>query len=118
MNIGEGPLVFSNLAYKPCPVLYDSVKCYHGMSCYIMKKDGKIYAELNRNYQEGAVPDIRFATVKERPGLGVRFGTPVYRSFKQNPEAFNFLGHPDRHIDEIMDAFVFHDTIVIDCGSF
>lgn len=113
VNIGSGPLVFSNLAYKPCPVLYDSVRCYHGMAYYIKKENGTVRAEFNHNYKEVRMPEVRFATVKERPKLGIRFGVPVYESFKQNPEAFDFLGHPDNYIKEIMDALVYHDTLQV-----
>lgn len=40
INIGDGPLVFSNLAYKPCAVHYDTVQFYHGMACYIVEENG------------------------------------------------------------------------------
>ena len=36
-NIGEGPLVFSNLAYRPCPVNYGPVKHFHGMAYYVTR---------------------------------------------------------------------------------
>lgn len=42
INIGDGPLVFSNLAYKPCAVHYDTVQFYHGMARYIVEENGQL----------------------------------------------------------------------------
>lgn len=105
INIGEGPLIFSNLAYVPCPISYDPVKNYHGMSYYVKKVNGEIKIELNNRYID--VPKPKFATVKENPELGIKFGLPVYQSYKQNPEAFKFLGEPDDYINDIMAMLVY-----------
>lgn len=110
INIGDGPLVFSNLAYVPCPIHYDPVKHYHGMSYYLMKKDGELTAEFNDRYQN--VPQPKFAAVKENPHLGIRFGTPVYQSYKENPEAFRFLAEPDQYVDEIMSMLDYKEQLV------
>lgn len=110
VNIGEGPLVFSNLAYVPCPVHYGPVKHFHGMSFYVMKKDNEIRLEANGRYVD--VPAPKFATVKENPGLGIKFGVPVYESYMKNPEAFKFLGNPDPYVDEIMSMLVYQKELV------
>ena len=110
VNIGEGPLVFSNLAYVPCPVHYGPVKHFHGMSFYVMKKDNEIRLEANGRYVD--VPAPKFATVKENPGLGIKFGVPVYESYMKNPEAFKFLGDPDPYVDEIMSMLVYQKELV------
>ena len=110
VNIGEGPLVFSNLAYVPCTVNYGPVKHFHGMSCYVFKENGEIRIKLNDRYHH--IPEMKFATVKENPALGIKFGLPVYESYKKNPEAFRFLGYPDNYVDEIMSMLVYHDELV------
>ena len=110
VNIGEGPLVFSNLAYVPCPVHYGPVKHFHGMSFYVMKKDNEIRLEANGRYVD--VPAPKFATAKENPGLGIKFGVPVYESYMKNPEAFKFLGDPDPYVDEIMSMLVYQKELV------
>lgn len=110
VNIGDGPLVFSNLAYTPCVVNYDPVRYYHGMSYYLMKKDGELTAESNGRYQN--VPEPKFAAVKENPRLGIRFGLPVYQSFKENPEAFRFLAEPDQYVDEIMSMLDYREQLI------
>lgn len=111
VNIGDGPLVFSNLAYVPCPVNYDPVKYYHGMSYYMMKKDGDLTAVYNPRYQN-PVPAPKFASVKENPHLGICFGKPVYQSFKENPEAFRFLAEPDGYENEIMSMLEYKEQLV------
>lgn len=105
INIGNGPLVFSNLAYIPCPVNYDPVKYYHGMSYYIVMKDGKTELKFNERYKN--VPEPKFAQVKENPYLGIQFGKPVYQSYKENPDAFHFLKEPDAYVNEIMSMLVY-----------
>lgn len=110
VNIGDGPLVFSNLAYVPCPVHYGPVKQFHGMSFYVMVENGEVKLKANDKYVD--VPKAKFATVKENPHLGIQFGLPVYESYKKNPEAFEFLGKPDGFVDEIMSMLVYHDKLV------
>lgn len=104
VNIGDGTLVFSNLAYVPCPVLYDSVKHYHGMGYYIKADGGKIEFVKNENYP--SLPAIKQATVKDNPRLGIEFGLPVYNSFKNNPSAFEFLCNPDKDLTAVMELLV------------
>ncbi|MGJ4849456.1 glucose-6-phosphate isomerase family protein [Bacillota bacterium Meth-B3] len=100
INIGEGPLVFSNLAYSPCKVHYDAVKHHQGMSFYARKEGGKLRVTPNPNYAQKIAP--KFARVRENEALGIKFGLPVYQSFLKNPEAFRFLSEPDAWFGEIM----------------
>jgi len=109
INIGEGPLVFSNLAYVPCPVNYDPVRHFHGMGYYVKKKDGVPYCEVNGRY--AALPAPKFATVRENEHLGIKFGLPVYESYQKNPEAFDFLKNPDPYVDEIMGMLDLKDEL-------
>lgn len=107
INIGMGPLVFSNLAFASCPINYDAVKKYHGMAYYIKREDGLLKFGFNQNYKNMEMPKVRKAIVRENPKLGITFGLPVYQSFIRNPEAFDFLGNPDAYIDEIMSMLEF-----------
>lgn len=109
INIGEGPLVFSNLAYVPCPVEYGPVKHFHGMGYYIKKEQNKTVYEANPKYQ--GLPSPKFATVKENPEFGIRFGLPVYESYRQNPDAFDFLKNPDSYVEGIMDMLQYQDGL-------
>ncbi len=103
VNIGDGPLVFSNVAYTPCPVIYDSVKAHHGMAYYIFKDaDGNLDVRLNPTYVGIDVPEPKFATVHDDPTLGIDFTRGAYRNFVENPDAFDHLPHPDAYIEQIM----------------
>ncbi|MBO7710557.1 MAG: hypothetical protein J6S83_08820 [Lachnospiraceae bacterium] len=110
VNIGSGPLVFSNLAYVPCPIHYDPVRHYHGMGVYISRGSEGISFAYNKRYSN--LPAARFATVKDNPDFGIREGLPVYKSFCETPEAFDFLAHPDNYTDEIMQMLMWHDCLV------
>lgn len=110
INAGDGIMLFSNLAYGPCPVLYDSVKHYGGMGYYVFRENGKLSFRLNGNYGSIPMPAVKFATVRENPGLGIAFGLPVYQSYVANPAAFHFLGHPDGYEEEIMSMLHFVDS--------
>lgn len=90
INIGDGPLVFSNLAYKPCAVHYDTVQFYHGMACYIVEENGQLCVRKNHYYPH--IPRIKFATVKGNPHLGITFDTPLYQRHRAAPERFTFWG--------------------------
>lgn len=105
VNVGEGPLVFSNVAYKPCPVIYDSVKLHHGMAYYIFKaEDGGI--EVRKNERYGDLPEPRIVGVREDPELGIDFSRGAYQNFVNAPERFDYLPHPDGYIDRIMGLLV------------
>lgn len=105
VNVGDGPLVFSNLAYVPCPIHYGPVKHYTGMACYVLRENGKTTVVPNPRY--AGAPQPRYATVKQNPRLGVQFGLPVYESYRNHPGAFEFLGAVDGYEDEIMSMLSF-----------
>jgi glucose-6-phosphate isomerase len=109
VNVGTGPLIFSNLAFIPCPIHYDPVKHYHGMSYYIMKEQGKLKVTANGHHSKK--PPLKFARVKENPKLGITFGIPVYQSFRKNPDAFDYLGKPDVYRDKIMSMLDMKQTL-------
>lgn len=101
INAGEGPLVFSNLAYVPCPVLYDSVKAHHGMAYYALRDErGQLELVANDRYRD--LPAIRRATVHECPELGIEFSRGAYESFVSHSDRFDYLPHPDEYVDKIM----------------
>ncbi len=109
INAGDGPLVFSNLAYVPCPVAYGPVKHHAGMSVYVLKENGEIRVVSNPRYKQAPRP--KFATVKDNPHLGIGFGLPVYKSYLNNPGAFHFLGHVDGFENEIMSMLLIDTSL-------
>lgn len=109
INIGNGVLIFSNLAYIPCPVCYEPVKNYHGMGFYILKSGKDIIIIKNERYKK--IPKAKFASVKENVGLGIVFNKPVYKSYIENRQTFRFLAEPDDYIDEIMSMLVYKNNL-------
>lgn len=109
VNIGDGPMVFSNLAYVPCPITYDPVSKNHGMSYYILRANGEICIKPNKHYNHVPIP--KFATVNENEKFGIKFGLPVYTSFIKNPDAFRFLAEPDLYVQDIMMMLDYKDSI-------
>lgn len=102
-NVGDGPMAFGNFA-APCPLLYDPVRTRHGLCYYLLKeKEGLVFVP-NRRYRE--LPQLRIAHAKEAPELGIAFDTPVYRSFLEYPERFDYLSDPEPREDEILRTLV------------
>ena len=100
VNIGSGPLIFSNLAYVPCSVHYDRVKSYRGMSFYIHKNGGDYKIVPNPNYKGNL--SFELVTVREALEYGIKFGTPVYQSFIADPDQFAYLADPTGYTDSIL----------------
>lgn len=101
VNIGAGPLIFSNLAYVPCAVHYDQVKRYRGMSFYIHDGGNDEFTIVpNPNYQANL--SFELVKVQEAPGYGIKFGVPVYQSFIAAPERFSYLAEPAAFSDPIL----------------
>lgn len=111
LNGGDGVMLFSNLAYGPCKVLYDQVRHYGGMGYFAFREKGALSFRMNEKYKNVPMPALKFATVKENPRLGIQFGLPVYRSYMDNPDAFHFLGHPDGYEEEIVSMLNFVDSL-------
>lgn len=101
VNIGSGPLIFSNLAYVPCAIHYDQVKRYRGMSFYI--HDGghdDFNIVSNPNYKENL--NFELVKVREAQEYGIKFGTPVYQSFITAPDRFGYLADPTAYTNSIL----------------
>lgn len=116
--VGNEPLVFCNLAYGVLGAnsnYYGPVRHYHGLGAYVIKEENRLIVKKNENYKK--LPDIRFATVKENPNLGILFDKPVYQSFIENPSAFEFLGNVDEYVDEIMSMLDIKSDNILERGT-
>jgi glucose-6-phosphate isomerase len=107
VNIGTTPLVFSNVAYTPAPVIYDSVRAHRGMAYYVMEDRGGVSTVQNPRYDLVSLPRPKYATVHEDPSLGSDFSVPAYLNFMERPESYGHLPNPDPYIDRIMDLLDF-----------
>ena len=104
INAGNGPLVFSNLAVVSCPLHYAPIQKKHGLSLYVLKKGNEPEIIPNRNYLD--VPNFRTVYPKENPALGISFGTPIYETFVDNPEKYDFLLNPAPYMGEMAGMLV------------
>lgn len=111
VNGGDGPMLFSNLAYAAGKVNYDPVRHYSGMTYFVRRENGRNSFVRNENYPAAAVPAPKFALVKENARLGIEFGKPVYQNYIEHPERFHFLGNPDGYENEIMNMLHVVDTL-------
>lgn len=99
VNIGNAPLIFSNIAVVSCPVDYEGISRRHGLSYYILKDNDELVFRKNHNYPD--VPDIQIIGPKENSHLGIRFGKPIYHEFIEHEEIFRYLYSPEEYVDEL-----------------
>ncbi len=101
INIGDGPMVFSNIASCKNKSDYRVVKELHGMSYYVVKENGKTKAVKNPNY--GNVPEPRVMKVTENREMGIVFNRPLYRSYLENPALYGYVANPIGRENDMMD---------------
>jgi len=99
VNVGEGPMVFSNIAVISCPLHYEPIQQKHGLSTYVLKDHQTLVFAPNSNYQK--VPAINKIYPKDNPALGISFGHPVYEAFVKAPQKFDFLLNPAPYLSAI-----------------
>lgn len=100
INAGDGPLVFSNLAVVSCPLYYKPIEAKHGLSLYACREgNGEITLIPNPCYNHVPEPSIVHPGQNEK--LGIQFGHSVYHAFTSFPDTFDYLNHPEDHIDQI-----------------
>ena len=99
INAGTGPLVFSNIAVVSCPIHYEPIRRKHGLAVYAQREGDVVNLIPNPYYQH--VPTPQRVLPKENPALGITFGRPVYESFLQDSEKFEFLIHPAAYESEM-----------------
>lgn len=93
VNIGEGPLVFSDLVADSCQNRYEDIQENHGMCYYILNQEGVVSFEKNKNYSE--VPMVKKIVPINQTALGLDFTKPVYDLLIEKPELFNYLEAPE-----------------------
>jgi glucose-6-phosphate isomerase len=99
INVGDGPMVFSNIAVVSCPLHYEPIQQKHGLSIYVLKEGDR--RDLVHNPYYKSVPSVKPVTPTANADLGITFGQSVYKSFIQSPDKFDFLLHPARYENDI-----------------
>lgn len=98
-NIGDGPMLFGNLA-APCPLRYDPIQKKHGFGVYILKNsDGSLKYVPNPHYK--ALPELRISYAQEDPDLGLIRTRSLYDSFLEEPEKLEFLYEPEKYENRV-----------------
>lgn len=92
INIGEGPLVFSNIASSGNRSDYGPIRQRHGLCYYVAKDGGTISITKNPNYDQ--VPQPKVLRPQECADLGITFHTPLYRQFLAQPSRYFYVGNP------------------------
>lgn len=100
INIGDGPLVFSNIASSANKSDYTPIKSKHGMCYYAGRENGKLTVCVNPNYSN--VPQPKILRPKESEALGITFHTSLYRQFLAQPSRYFYVGNPVGFEAEIM----------------
>jgi glucose-6-phosphate isomerase len=92
VNVGDSVALSSNLQKSDLPKAadYDAFKKTSGAAVYITEEGVK----NNDNYKVGK---IRTVKSKEKSEFGLSPEVSLYESFKNNPEKFDFLIHPDKY---------------------
>ena len=99
INPTDGVSAFSNLAVISCPLHYEPVREKHGLAVYAVKDNDTFRLIPNEHYE--TLPPVRLCRPVENPALGIEFGVPCYHTFITHPERYDFLLHPDSHMETI-----------------
>lgn len=95
VNCGNNYLVVADVSSIDMEPDYDFFKKYGGAAYHIVKNNGDIKAIKNENYS--SVKELKIGKPKEVPALNVSFSKPLYSSFVENPQNFEFIRHSENY---------------------
>ncbi len=104
-NAGNDVLVFSNLVSEHSANEYDSVAGHCGMAYYITDSPDGISLQANRHYVN-PLPEPEIIKPSQSVKLHLTDGHPVYTSFLEKPEAFDYLTEPEAYLEEMRQSLV------------
>jgi glucose-6-phosphate isomerase len=92
INKGESIAVSSNLQFRDLPATadYEVLKTFGGGALYLTDSGW----ENNSQY---TVRSLRKVTPRDKFEWGIEKGKPLYTSFTESPEKFDFLVHPQNY---------------------
>lgn len=92
INVGTKVAISSNLQKRDLPAGadYGGFEYFHG---------GAMYRTTNGWIEnpEYVIKSVKYVTPQEKPEWGLKKSKPLYKSFIENPERFNFVTHPQNH---------------------
>ena len=101
INIGNKPLVLSNIQSTNFKSDYSFFKKYRGAEVYAIKNNKSFKIIKNPDYKN----PISFKIVKPKK----IFKTPLYQAFIKNPEKFDFLKNPEKYKNFLIPKNLFRD---------
>lgn len=99
VNLGECPLVFSDLVAEQCRNDYKGIKDNRGMGYYITQKGEEIQFIKNENYDR--VPKALCMKPIGPPEMGLDFRCSVYDLLCTQPLTYDYLLHPNEYKEAI-----------------
>lgn len=96
INAGKAPLIIANIyAVNVPPSNYEFFRAHQGAAYYILKPLAQKKAVQKNNHYK-AFGKLNLARPKEIRKLNINFKTPLYALFREAPNNFKFLTHPEK----------------------
>jgi glucose-6-phosphate isomerase len=87
-------MVFGAWCDRQYGFVYDGVRAHHGLAHFpVLGERDELTWEANPRYSRS---ELHPRSARAYPELGVTRGVPIYRRYKNNPEALNWVSDPGR----------------------
>lgn len=97
INPGDDYLVMSNWVAREFSSVYDPIREMGGGAYFELRSEDGPDFIANKKYR--LLPQLQRCPVTPVPQLNLITGLPLYRVFKENSDAFNFLSKPENYLD-------------------
>lgn len=97
INPGDDYLIMSNWVAREFSSVYDPIREMGGGAYFELRSEDGPDFIANKKYR--SLPQLQRCPVTPVPQLNLITGLPLYRVFKENSEAFNFLLEPENYKD-------------------
>ena len=85
-------MIFGACCERQYGFVYDGVRAHGGLAWFpLLSEDGKIHWERNPRYKPSELKERR---PRKYPELQLRFDVPIYRQYRQNPDAVQWISEP------------------------
>lgn len=86
-------MVFGALCERQYGFLYDRVRAHGGLAWFPLLRDGEIEWQPNLRYRKSS---LQVRQPRSYPELGLDPKIPIYRQYRSNPEAVQWVSEPTR----------------------
>lgn len=88
----DEPMAFGAWCVRDYGFEYDAVREHQGIAFFPTVEDGKIKWQKNENYTSAELIEM---PAKSYPQFGIEEGKSIYEQFKEDPDRFLFVSHPE-----------------------